>query len=182
MGRQIPRRAARARSLPVLDDAKGDVMADVEIIGLEGLQKRLGAANVLRAISDISLGVAEAVRERIAKYPGPVSYPIRWASEKQRRWFFAQMRAGAIEVPYRRQQSPSSERLGPSWASERRGATDAVAGTRASYAPYVQAAEKQQPFHRATGWRTDERAVEEVMASGVIDKIKDRVLDKALGE
>ena len=154
---------------------------NIEIKGLPKLLIMLGPSNLKRAISDISFAVGEQVKDKIARAPGPVKKPIAWASNKQRRWFFAQMRAGNIEVPWRRQSSKGSQRLESKWVTEKLGATDAVVGTLVTYAPWVQSAEKQQPMHKATGWATDEKAVSEVVASGVIDRIQEQVFDKALG-
>jgi hypothetical protein len=75
---------------------------------------------------------------------------------------------------------PWSENLEGSWTTERKGSLGAIVGTRVSYAPWVQSAEKQQPMHGATGWVTDQRAVDEVVASGVIDRIFSNAVDKAI--
>jgi hypothetical protein len=96
-----------------------------------------------------------------------VRYPIQWASEKQRRWYFAH-RAG--DLPYVRNSDADSQRLGPSWAVEAQ-PFGVIVGTRATYAPYVQSAENQQPMHEATGWKTDEKAAEELIAGGAVPRI-----------
>jgi len=142
--------------------------ANIEVKGLEKLQRKLGqgARPIIRTIL---LGVAEEIKGRIAEYPGPVVYPIRWASESQRRAYFAKRRGMG---PYVRQTDSFSERLGPSWA------TRAIVGTRVSYAPWVQSAEAQQPMHAATGWKTDEEAVEEVEQSGAVERIFSQAVSK----
>lgn len=84
-----------------------------------------------------------------AKNPGPVKYPIQWASERQRRAFFATDGFGG-GIPYSR-----SGAMQTSW----RGSVEArnyevrgIIDNTVPYAPYVQG-KQQQPFHANTGWR-----------------------------
>ncbi len=142
-----------------------------EVRGLDGLVKRYGAGAgpILQAVTR---GIAEEIREKIAKYPGPVKRPVEWKSAAQRAWYIAARRGMG---PYKRQSDSWSQRLGPSWATSQRG-LGAVVGTRVSYAPYVQSAEQQQPMHRNTGWVTDKQVVDEVQASGAAEKILKEVL------
>jgi len=148
--------------------------ANIEVKGLEKLQRKLGQG-AKAVIRTILLGVAEEIKGRIAEYPGPVSYPIKWASESQRRAYFAK-RGGM--GPYVRQTDSFSERLGPSWATRLEGDDRAIVGTRVSYAPWVQSAEAQQPMHAATGWKTDEEAVDEVEQSGAVERIFSKAMSK----
>lgn len=150
------------------------MQVEFEIHGVEQLVRKFGKGAV-PIIQAVTRGVAEQVRDAIAKYPGPVRYPIRWASEAQRRAYWAKRRGLG---PYVRQSDSFSERLGPSWATETRGQFDALVGTRVSYAPWVQSADRQQPMHAATGWKTDAEAVEEVERSGAAE----RLLKDALSE
>lgn len=140
--------------------------------------RRLTPEQAKRAIVGIRLGVAQKVRAAIAVYPPPPKYPLRWASRKQRFWFKKAVEEGRIQVPYVRQFAPTSQRLGPSWVVAEDGR---VVGTRVTYAPYVQSAERQQPFHADTGWKTDKQAVEEVASSGDIPRIAEDVLTKVFG-
>jgi len=114
--------------------------------------------NILTAL----LLLGEATRGKLAQYPGPVKYPIRWVHEAQRRAYFAKMRLFGERPPYRRGISRGSQRLGKSYVvvPTSRGV---VVRSRASYSGYVQSAQRQQPFHKRTGWITDKRAVELVV-------------------
>jgi hypothetical protein len=129
-----------------------------------------------QVIPDLTRGVAEELRDKIAKEPGPVSRPIQWASRKQKIWYIAARRAAGLG-PYVRNSDPWSQRLGPSWATANRG-IDAVVGTHVTYAPWVQSEAKQQPMHKATGWVTDEQAIEEVQKSKAAERIMEEVLSK----
>lgn len=129
-----------------------------------------------RVMGTIAEGVGREVENELKRYPGPPSYPIQWASERQRRWYFAQVRAGAIDVPYRRRKSGG---LAGHWHVQRRG-PQAVVGNPMDYAAYVQSKKAQQPMHKATGWTTDDEAAEKVERSGVIGKVAREVIENAL--
>lgn len=155
-------------------------MISIQVSGLSELRGRLGRKldPYLRAAT---FAIGEQIRSRLARYPGPVVHPIQWASERQRRFYFAMRQRRGLPLGYVRQFDPMSQRLGPSWTTARWGDIGAVVGTRVRYAPYVQSYEKQQPFHRATGWVTDRQAIEQVQASGVIPRILNDALRRALG-
>jgi hypothetical protein len=165
------------------------VNLSIEIRGLDKIVAKFGkgADPIIKALTR---GIAEDIRARMAKYPGPVKYPIKWASPAQRRAYFAKRRAPRFEseadygdaekakglpLKYTRQSDDWSERLGPSWATENRG-LDAVVGTRVSYAPWVQSKERQQPMHAATGWITDEDAVQAAIDENVPEKTLEEIL------
>lgn len=129
-----------------------------------------------QVIPDLTRGVAEELRDKIAKEPGPVSRPIRWASRKQKIWYIAARRAAGLG-PYVRNSDPWSQRLGPSWATANRG-QDAIVGTRVTYAPWVQSEESQQPMHKATGWVTDKQAIDQAKQERVAERVWDQVVGK----
>lgn len=138
----------------------------IEVRGLEALEAKLSIPLKV-VLAPAWMAIGQQLKGLIAVYPGSVSYPIKWTNEKQRRWYFAH-RAGAL--PYVRNSDPTSQRLGASWAIESE-EFGVVVGTRVTYAPYVQGAEGQQPMHAATGWKTDEQAALELVASGAIPRI-----------
>ncbi len=152
----------------------------IRIIGLENVQRKL-SVSLGPALHTSAMAIGELIRNVIAVYPGPVSHPIRWASEKQRRWYFAMRREKGLSPGYTRQFDAMSQRLGPSWTVAPHGAWGAVVGTRVSYAPYVQEAARQQPMHAATGWVTDVSAVAQVSRSGQIKTVIERAIRGALG-
>ena len=105
-------------------------------------------------------GAADIIRAGVKQYPSRQSTgPQQWKSEKQRRWFFAALREGKIQVPYRR-----TGKLGQSWTKRiDRGSTwpAAVIGTHMAYAPYVQDADRQTAMHARTPWPTAQGVAEE---------------------
>ena len=149
--------------------------ATIEIRGLDALQRKLGAG-ARPIIRVVIKGVAEALRDAIAEYPGPVSYPIQWTSPAQRAAYHAKRQGLG---PYVRQTDPFSRRLGESWHTELRGDTEAVVGSGdVPYARWVQSAEQQQPMHAATGWTTDEEAVEKVEQSRAAERLLESAISK----
>lgn len=148
----------------------------IEIHGLDALRRKLGVERVNELVSTLTQGVAEDIRDRMARYPGEVSYPISWSSSRQRRAYFAMRTSRGLPVVYTRNSDPMSQRLGPSWVSEKRG-IDALVGTRVTYAPWVQSADRQQPMHRATGWITDEQAIAATQRERSGDKIWQRIVE-----
>lgn len=151
----------------------------IEVQGLDRLNGNLSAfvAGLPRELQNITTNVGEVLRAKLARYPGTSHSPVLWRSDKQRKAYFAKRREAGLPAKYDRQSDPQSQRIGPSWTVERRGATDAVVGTRVGYARYVQAERYQQPQHRATGWVTDTQAIDETERSGQIQIIAKQATD-----
>lgn len=125
----------------------------------------------------IKLSVERAKR-LVTKYPGRVSYPIRWTSEKQRRYVMAKLRREG-NLPYRR-----TGNLAEQWSGSQVGNQVIIANeardssTGEFYAQFV-IGDFQQRFHRNTGWRqsTDQtiNQVIEPLGAGIVARI-DKVL------
>ena len=147
----------------------------IEVRGLDAVQRKLGV-DLQPAMRMATRAIAEIVRGKLATYPGPPRYPLRWASLKQKRAYFAMRRRAGLPLKYTRNSDPMSQRLGPSWTVADRGEIGSVVGTRVSYAKWGQDAKFQQPMHAATGWVTDEMVLREAVASGVIQKIVTQVI------
>src|SRR5690242_18573584 len=82
----------------------------------------------LQKMEGVKLGLAvgaQYLKGKLATYPPRRYGPAIWSANpqkriKQIRGFFAKLRAGEIDVPYRRGQSDASERLGQRWTTESR--------------------------------------------------------------
>ena len=86
------------------------------------------------------------VQTRLAIEPRPVVYPIEWTSERQRRAFFATDGFGH-GIPYKR-----TGGLKESWTVEFDTANLIIAiGNKSPAAQFV-VGERQQQFHKTTGW------------------------------
>lgn len=129
-------------------------MAQVTVKGLDELIKKfdeLGRPDALKkpmtkAVAQIHRVIAEYPPSTQANTPGN---GYSWYE----RGFGTRTRTGRAW--------PTSETLGRRWTHEvdadgKRG----VVGNNASYAPYVQSAEKQAAFHAGRGWLTDEKVAE----------------------
>src|SRR5690348_5011101 len=85
--------------------------------GLEQVNRKLD-----RITAPPQAALAEAatlVKSKAASYPPqPSGRKQPFTSDRQRRGFFAKLRAGEIEVPYRRGSSPGSQKLGAQWFVE----------------------------------------------------------------
>jgi len=155
------------------------VSLHIKVEGLDALKRKLGA-DWTKPIQAGTVAVGQEIRNVVAEYPGPSRQPVEWASEKQRRWWFASRRGANLPFKYTRNSDAWSQRLGPSWAVRPEGQTNAVVGTKATYGPWVQSAEKQTAQHKATGWKTDKEAVEEVERGGKAMRIFRAIIQKWL--
>jgi len=123
--------------------------------------------------------VSREVDKTLRKEPGAVVYPVEWASERQRRAFFATNGFGH-GIPYRR-----THRYVHSWhvrGDYRGGLSEIRVYNDVDYAEYV-GGRQQQPFHANTGWTAAEPVTARIMAE-LDDIIADRllqVMDEELG-
>ena len=159
----------------MLDGAGAVSDFSIEIKGLAALTRKLGAQRVNDMIRKTTLGVAEVLKGHLAKYPGPSHRPVVWSSRKQRAWYFAMRAKQGLPLKYARNSDSMSQRLGPSWATKNQG-QNAIIGTRVTYARWVQNEEEQQPMHRATGWITDQGAIEKAQQEGAAETVWQRIL------
>jgi len=129
---------------------------------------------VARAVAkQVERVIAPAVERRMNRtlqlLPGKPKYPIRWASDKQRRYVMAKLRE-RNNLPYRR-----TGKLARGWQVLSAFDAKSDSGTLtvenpASIAKYIYGPE-QQPFHQDTGWpdfakwveQEQERAVNDLM-------------------
>ena len=138
--------------------------ATIEIKGLDEAVKKLETMAQLRKVHAGIRAAGMYVKGKIAKYPARKHISIQslggWKSDKQRKWFFANLRAGTIDVPYRRGISPGSQALGRKWTSKYNKAKfETVVGNTASYARLVQG-DKQTEMMKRIGWKTTETVAE----------------------
>jgi hypothetical protein len=163
--------------LPVLDYEQGGAVMQfsVSVEGVEALLKQLNVP-LGPVLKDITFAVGELVRSEIAVYPGAAHHPIIWASERQRRFYFAMRREAGLSPGYVRNSDPMSQRLANSWTLSHHGSTDALLDNKASYGPWVQNDLYQTAQHKATGWITDEQAVKNVERSGDVERVAEKII------
>ena len=161
------------------------VTLHVKVEGLDALKRKLGA-DWTQPLQAGTQAIGEEIRNVVQTAPGPSHSPVIWASEKQRRWWFASRREAGLPLKYARGDDKWSQTLEKSWTVRPEGQTNAVVGTKATYAPWVQSHEKlpsgerQTRQHKATGWVTDKTAVERVRHGGKALRIMRTIIQKWL--
>ncbi len=139
--------------------------ATIEIKGLdEAIKKLTDVAKLRKVHAGIKAGLLH-LKGKLDKYPPRKHISIQslggWKSDKQRKWFFANLRAGNIEVPYRRGASPGSEGLRSKWTIKySKTKFEGWTGNNASYARLVQG-DKQTEMMKRIGWKTTETVAKE---------------------
>lgn len=104
--------------------------------------------------------IRRSVLAKLRKQPGKVKYPIQWASARQRRAFFASDGFGK-GIPYQR-----TGGLVNAWEVDfvREGDSYAIVAVNPLPAAQYVVGDKQQPFHRNTGWyRADDVLIDETI-------------------
>jgi hypothetical protein len=150
-------------------------MSNLTVIGLDAALRELSPQRLQTAIGDVLMAVAASTQDLIAPYPPQSHRKQPFKTAKSRRWFFANLRAGTIQVPYVRG-GLNSQTLGRRWHINRVSALQAVLVNDATYADLVHGAETQTAYMRDTGWKTDEGVAQEIQSSGVIERIAGQVL------
>lgn len=138
----------------------------IRIEGLPPLLKKIRSLAELQPVVGAIKAAALHLKGKVAVYPEQkhltrVSvYGTPFKSNKQRRFFFAALRKGEIEVPYRRGESPGSQTFGRRWTVHtlNRGLTAEV-GNNAAYGPLLMDKEKQSRYHAMAGWRTTDDVI-----------------------
>lgn len=137
-------------------------MTDFITIKVAGIDKLLAKltqfpdrirANLRQAGHEAGTEIVET--PGLGKYPPPYHAAQPFKSEKQRRFFFWALGEGIIDVPYRRGQSPGSQRLGTQFYVQSEPGSQYVEvtiGNRAGYAPHV-IGEDQSAYMAGGGWR-----------------------------
>ena len=147
-------------------------------VHVDGIEKLLKQLNVPLApvLKEITYAVGELVQKEIAVYPGSSHSPVLWASERQRRYYFAMRRAAGLSPKYDRGSDPMSKQLLNAWKVSHHGATDALVDNQTNYGPWVQNDIYQTAQHKATGWITDEQAVKKVERSGDVEHVAKKII------
>lgn len=134
-----------------------------------GLDVKIDAAAALKALEKIDdpaliKRIAEAVADEdvlpaLKKYPPQSRKPMQM-TPKQRAWFFAQLRSGAISAPYQR-----TGRYGQSFQKQpMSNGVALVSGL--SYAPYVRG--PGQAAYHAGNWDTLEQLAQQLEADAAL--------------
>lgn len=147
--------------------------ADLEVTGLVEMQALL--VRITPAIDASMIAVAEEARDRIAPYPAASRKKQAFKTTKQRRGFFAKLRAGQITVPYRR----SGDTLGR-WSQPIRQGRAVVLRNTSPHAVWVHSAAGQAGYHKGR-WKTDAGVAEQIANDGTAERIVEQAVQQAIG-
>lgn len=124
----------------------------IHVEGLDALLAKLGRIQGLSALRPAMTRATAHVQARLAVYPPQAHKGLGgFKSDKQRRFFFAALRSGQIQVPYRR-----TGTLGRRWTStveQTPGDLIGTVGNNTIYGPYVMDPERQAWMHKGV-WQT----------------------------
>lgn len=109
-----------------------------------------------RALETELRGVRRGLLAALQEEPGRPKYPIRWASEKQRRFVMALLRRQG-NLPYKR-----TGRFVRAWKVELvgKGFDGELIATNDSGIEQFITGVRQQPFHKDTGWYQSEDVID----------------------
>lgn len=154
-------------------------MSDILVDGLNEIIERL-STNLNPVIEAASQAIALEAQDRIAAYPSPKRARQPFSSDKQRRGFFAKLKSGQIQVPYRRGGSPGSQSMGRRWQISAAGQYGRRLTNTASYSGLVQSKQGQAGYHKGT-WSTDEKVAQDIVNDGTAATILAQGLARVLG-
>lgn len=140
--------------------------AAIELRGLEPVIADLERLRKLQFVNAVLMAGAVYLQRKVATYP-PKKRPTRasvygrtFKTVRQRKFFFAALADGKIDVPYRRGISPGSQTLGKRWTVASQSPFVVVLGNNATYARLVQSLQDQSLYMRAVGWVPVETIIE----------------------
>lgn len=159
----------------------------IRLEGLPELVAKLRRLSDLRRVIAAVKSAAGHVKRQFQEYPPRASltrmsvYGQTFQSERQRRYFFAALRDGRIEVPYRRGGSPGSRNIKQSWTvTTSNGGMTAEIGTNAPYAGWLHRHGQQSRYHAAVGWRTDQEIMDaerETVVGYITDAVREELAE-----
>jgi hypothetical protein len=138
----------------------------IKIEGIEKITRRFDKLIAFQQWASAPMEQTTAlIQDKIAKYPrkSPGAFS-RLATPGQRRAYWAKVRSGEINhregMGYVRSGAGG---LGGKWVGKVTPTTNGVrgeVGNNAKYVRFVQDDQRQQPFHKASGWVTDKQVID----------------------
>ena len=150
----------------------------LELRDVDHLGPKLKRLINLQAYRHGMQAAAEHVKGQVATYPRVRRGPQPFKTDKQRRGFFAKLKAGVIDVPYRRGISPSSQRLDTKWFVSMLSDLRASIVNSATYASLVHDRTKQSRYHEETGWKTAQGVAEDPAVLSAVERILQKTIDE----
>lgn len=150
----------------------------IKIEGMDELLDKLKSLEDMRQFIAAMKAGAEHIKGTVDVYPPDIvpREPMSpfW-TDKQRRYFFAALKEGKIEVPYRRGTSPGSQMLNKKWTiGEENGGLTQIVGNNVTYGPFLMDETSQTPYMKRRGWKTIQTVVKE-QTDRVVKFISDKL-------
>lgn len=157
-------------------------MATLRIEGMEALLKKIDNLQKLNMVAGALLAGGAHLKSAMQVYPPQVRltrksvYGRSFQSDRQRKWFFAALREGKLQIPYRR-----TRNLANRWTvtDSNNGLTVEV-GNNTAYGPMMQAQAAQGRYAKASGWQTEQQIIDRE-GPAVVTYVKDAI-EKAVNE
>lgn len=133
----------------------------VEVQGIDPLLRVLVEITSEEIQSIVTRKTAMFLRNKMQRYPiqryvgRAEAYGKTFQSDKQRRWFFAALRSGELQIPYGR-----TNQLSAGWQLVNYGGADWALENSVPYVGYVQG-EPQSRMMQMRGWRTINQVMDE---------------------
>jgi hypothetical protein len=138
--------------------------AYIKLEGAEDLIRGLGVGGFTKAAGGGLKAGAAHIAAQNAKYPPTRKRRQPFKTDKSRHWFFAALRRGEIQVPYRR-----TKKLGQAWTVRLQRWHTAIISNKMPYARYVQDEDDQSEYHKGN-WSTAQANLREHLGA-VGDKV-----------
>lgn len=156
-----------------------DLAVSLEMEGMEEIMMKLNAVpDAVR--NEINDDLSEYLVNTLRQYPSPKyvtrkrAYGKTFFSDKQRKWFFAALSSGEIDVPYKR-----TQHLANMWQATVGNKGELLVVNDARYATYVMGEAGQQSRHeKLVGWKSVSKVVKD--KSSALMKRVVRAANKAL--
>ena len=131
----------------------------IQVEGIDRLVSKFGKLATFTNLRPAMRDSLNKVWNELARYPKPPEQGTftGFKSDRQRRFFFAALREGLIQVPYRR-----TGTLGRSWTTRIDVTANSIEGrigTNIIYAPWVQDKDRQATIHQGR-WQTAQAVLE----------------------
>lgn len=141
------------------------------ITGKLGKLGEFAEDNIINAVNPAVVRLMQ-IYEPWKKVTRLAAYGQTFQSDKQRRWFFAALRDGTIDVPYRRTFAMKN-----AWVIRGRGRSSSIVNDSAG-AIYAMGSKTQSPLHKLMGWKTVEWRLQHPgreFANAAINGIRDAI-------
>lgn len=135
---------------------------DVQVSGIESVLEKLLQIESPATQRAVMQDVGHYIQGKLKRYPPyqyvsrKSAYGVTFFTDKQRRWFFAALRSGELQIPY-----PRTRTLRNQWVVADAPGGDVVVRNFTPYVKHVQQESTQSRMMQKRGWQTEVQIVRE---------------------